>query len=221
MNRPMSNMIAPSILNADFLHLADVLEMLNESEAELIHLDIMDGRFVPNLTFGFPIIKQIKSAARLPLDVHLMIVEPDKYLKEFRDAGADILTVHYEACENLHKTIEQIKELGMKPSVSVKPQTEVSVLEPYLKSLDMVLIMSVNPGYGGQKFMEDSYERIRELKKMINAAGSDTLIQVDGGVSLDNIKQLSEAGVDVFVVGSAIFRADDPKEMIRMLKGSQ
>jgi len=215
----MSTIIAPSILNADFLHLADVLEMLNESEAELIHLDIMDGRFVPNLTFGFPIIKQIKSAAKKPLDVHLMIVEPDKYLKEFRDAGADILTVHYEACENLHKTIDRIIELGMKPSVSVKPQTEVAVLEPYLKSLNMVLIMSVNPGYGGQKFMEDSYERIRELKKMITAAGSDTLIQVDGGVSKDNITQLSEAGVDVFVVGSAVFRADDPKEMIKELKG--
>lgn len=215
----MSHMIAPSILNSDFLHLNDVLEMLNESEADLIHLDIMDGQFVPNLTFGFPIIKQIKSVAQKPLDVHLMIVEPDKYLEEYRDVGADILTVHYEACEDLHKTIERIKALGMKPSVSVKPQTEVAVLEPFLKELHMVLIMSVNPGYGGQKFMEDSYGRIRELKSMITAAGSDALIQVDGGVSLENIEQLSEAGVDVFVVGSAVFRAENPGEMIRRLKG--
>ncbi len=218
MKRTMSHMIAPSILNADFLHLGNVLEMLNRSEADYIHLDIMDGRFVPNLSFGFPIIQQIKKVAQKPLDVHLMIVEPDKYLEEFRNAGADILTVHYEACDDLKSTIERIRELGMKPSVSLKPQTEVSVLGPYLAELDMVLIMSVNPGYGGQSFMVESYERIKELKSMIDKIGSSTRIQVDGGVGQDNIGQLRDSGVDVFVVGSAIFRANDPEGMIRMLK---
>lgn len=214
----MSHLIAPSILNADFLHLQDVLDMLNESDADLIHLDIMDGRFVPNLTFGFPVISQIKAAAKKPLDVHLMIVEPEQYLERFRDAGADILTVHYEACEDLGKTLQEIKALGMKPSVSVKPGTAIAVLEPYLKELDMVLIMTVEPGYGGQSFMEESYDRIRELKSMITAADVNTLIQVDGGVGPHNIKQLRDAGVDVFVVGTTIFKADDPKGMISQLK---
>jgi ribulose-phosphate 3-epimerase len=215
----MSHLIAPSILNADFLHLQDILEMLNKSEADYIHLDIMDGRFVPNLTFGFPIIKQINKVATKPLDVHLMIVKPDQYLKEFRDVGADILTVHYEACEDLTKTLREIKSLGMKASASVKPGTAVSVLKPYLAQLDMILIMTVEPGYGGQAFMEESYERVRELKVMIEEAGTDTLIEVDGGVGTENIGQLIEAGVDVFVVGSTIFRADDPEGMIRKLKG--
>ena len=215
----MKHMIAPSILNADFLHLHDILEMLNRSESDYIHLDIMDGRFVPNLSFGFSIISQINKVAAKPLDVHLMIVEPDNYLEEFRDAGADILTVHYEACDDLHQTISKIRELGMKPSVSIKPKTDVSVLKPFLSELDMVLIMSVEPGYGGQSFMEDSYDRVRELKAMINDAGLDTLIEIDGGVGLGNIKQLIEAGVDVFVVGSGVFKADDPEAMIRELRG--
>ena len=168
----MSHLIAPSILNADFLHLKDVLDMLNESDADWIHLDIMDGRFVPNLTFGFPVISQIKSAAKKPLDVHLMIVEPENYLESFRDAGADILTVHYEACKDLGKTLKDIKDLGMEASVSIKPGTDVSVLEPYIKDLYMVLIMTVEPGYGGQSFMEESYDRVRELKSMITTAGT-------------------------------------------------
>lgn len=216
----MKHMIAPSILNADFLHLQDVLEMINRSEADYFHLDIMDGRFVPNLTFGFPIISQINKIASKPLDVHLMIVEPEKYLEEFRDAGADILTVHYEACDDLHDTLRKIKDLGMKPAVSIKPKTEVSVLKPFLEELDMVLIMSVEPGYGGQSFMEESYKRVRELKAMIDEAGTDTLIEIDGGIGLGNISQLAEAGVDIFVVGSGIFRAEDPEAMIRELKMS-
>lgn len=215
----MTHMIAPSILNADFLHLNDVLEMINQSEADYFHLDIMDGRFVPNLTFGFPIISQINKVAKKPLDVHLMIDEPEKYLKEFRDAGADILTVHYEACKDLEKTLKEIRALGMKASVSVKPGTAVSVLRPYLGLLDMVLIMSVEPGYGGQSFMEESYDRVRELKAMIEEAGHAILIEIDGGIGLQNISQLIAAGVDIFVVGSTIFRAEDPQGMIAELKG--
>lgn len=214
----MSHTIAPSILNSDFLHLAEVIRMLNGSEADMIHLDIMDGCYVPNLTFGFPVISQIKSAAKKPLDVHLMIVEPDRYLEEFRDAGADNLTVHYEACRHLHRTLQRIRELGMLASVSLNPHTDVSLLEPVLRDIHMVLIMTVNPGYGGQEFIEGSYDKIRKLKKMINDAGTSTLIQVDGGVGPDNIDALIEAGVDVFVVGTTVFKAKDPAKMISELK---
>lgn len=192
--------------------------MLNQSAADFIHLDIMDGVFVPNLTFGFPIIKQIKRSAEKPLDVHLMIVEPERYLERFRDAGADILTVHYEACKDLGRTLKEIRELGMKPSVSIKPGTDVNVLEPFLHELDMILLMTVEPGYGGQSFIEASWQRIPDLKSMITAAGTDTLIQVDGGVGPENIRKLRDAGVDVFVVGTTVFRADDPLAMIEELK---
>lgn len=212
------HLIAPSILTADFLHLESEIEMLNSSDADLLHLDIMDGVFVPNLTFGFPIIRQIKSIAKKPLDVHLMIVDADRYLEEYRDAGADWLTVHYEACTHLHRTIHRIKELGMKPAVSLNPHTDVSLLENILPDLNMVLVMTVNPGFGGQKFIENSYTKIRKLKKMITDAGADTLIQVDGGVNEENMGDLIHAGVDVFVVGNTIFSANNPTAMITNLK---
>lgn len=216
---PMKHQIAPSILNADFLRLAEVIEMLNKSEADLIHLDIMDGVFVPNLSFGFPIISQINSLAQKPLDVHLMITAPDRYLERFRESGADLLTVHYEACDDLEKTLTTIRQLGMKAAVSVKPATDVKVLAPYLKLLDMVLIMTVEPGYGGQSFMESSYEKVRKLSGMIRSAGTPTLIEVDGGVGKDNLVPLREAGANVFVIGTSIFKSENPEGMIRELKG--
>ncbi len=215
------HLISPSILTADFLHLESEIEMVNQSEADLIHLDIMDGVFVPNLTFGFPVIRQIKKVASKPLDVHLMIVDPDRYLEAYRDAGADWLTVHYETCTHLHRTIQRINELGMKPAVSLNPHTDVSLLEPILPDLNMVLIMTVNPGFGGQKFIEGSWDKIRKLKKMIKDAGAKTLIQVDGGVTEENIGALIKAGVDVFVVGNTIFSAEDPLQMTSNLKNSQ
>ena len=214
------HLIAPSILTADFLHLESEIEMLNSSDADLLHLDIMDGVFVPNLTFGFPVIRQINSVAKKPLDVHLMIVDPDRYLEMYREAGADWLTVHYEACTHLHRTIHRIIELGMKPAVSLNPHTDVALLENVLPDLNMVLIMSVNPGFGGQKFIEQSYTKIRKLKKMITEAGAETLIQVDGGVTEANIGTLIEAGVDVFVVGNTIFSASDPLQVITNLKNT-
>ena len=214
------HLIAPSILNADFLHLEDEIRMVNSSQADLLHLDIMDGVYVPNLTFGFPVIRQIKSVAEKPLDVHLMIVDPDRYLEQYRDAGADWLTVHYETCQHLHRTIQKIRELGMKPAVSLNPHTDVALLEPVLEDLNMVLVMTVNPGFGGQTFIEASYAKIRKLRQMITASGADTLIQVDGGVGPDNLTDLITAGVDVFVVGTTIFSAPDPLQMISKLKNS-
>jgi ribulose-phosphate 3-epimerase len=214
------HLIFPSILTADFLHLESEIRMVNQSEADLLHLDIMDGVFVPNLTFGFPIIRQIKKVAEKPLDVHLMIVDPDRYLEAYRDAGADWLTVHYETCTHLHRTIQKISELGMKPSVSVNPHTDVSLLEPILGDLNMVLVMTVNPGFGGQQFIEGSWDKIRKLKNMILDAGTDTLIQIDGGVTEANIGDLIRAGVDVFVVGNTIFSADDPLQVTSNLKNA-
>jgi ribulose-phosphate 3-epimerase len=211
--------IHPSILISNFLKLGDTINMLNESEADMIHLDIMDGVFVPNLTIGFPIIKQIKAASKKPLDVHLMIVNPDVHLKNYQEAGADILTVHYEACTHLHRTVQEIKNLGMKAGVSLNPHSPVSLLEEILPYLDMVLIMSVNPGYGGQKFIDTSIDKVRKLKRMIDEKNLNTLIEIDGGINEKNIKMLNEAGVDVFVVGNAIFSAKNPPEMIKKLKG--
>jgi ribulose-phosphate 3-epimerase len=212
------HLIAPSILTADFLHLEREIQMINGSEADLLHLDIMDGVYVPNLTFGFPVISQIKSVSSKPLDVHLMIINAEQYLEEYRDAGADWLTVHYEACTHLHRTIHRIRDLGMKPAVSLNPHTDVSLLENILPDLNMVLVMTVNPGFGGQTFIENSYKKIRKLKKMINDTHSQALIQVDGGVTENNIGELIEAGVDVFVVGNTIFSASDPHRMISKLK---
>jgi ribulose-phosphate 3-epimerase len=210
--------IAPSILTANFLRLEDEIDMLNHSKADWIHLDIMDGVFVPNITFGFPVIKQIKSLSKKPLDAHLMIINADKYLKDFRDAGVDRLTVHLEACPHLDRTISEIINLGMKPAVAVNPHTSLAGLEYILPKLSMVLIMTVNPGFGGQKFIDYSYDKIRNLKHMIIESGSFTLIQVDGGVSKSNIKPLVDAGVDAFVVGNTIFSSSDPIEMISDLK---
>jgi ribulose-phosphate 3-epimerase len=215
MKRPL---IAPSILTADFLHLEREIEMVNSSEADLLHLDIMDGVFVPNLTIGFPVIRQIRKVSRKPLDVHLMVINADRYLEEYHDAGADWLTVHYEACTHLHRTIHRIKELGMKPAVSLNPHTDVSLLENVLADLNMVLVMSVNPGFGGQQFIEQSYHKIKKLRRMISEAGAETLIQVDGGVTEENMGKLIEAGVDVFVIGNTIFSASDPLQMIANLK---
>lgn len=212
------HLISPSILTADFLHLEDEIQMINSSEADLLHLDIMDGVFVPNLTFGFPVIRQIKTASKKPLDIHLMIVDPDRYLEQYKEVGADWLTVHYETCLHLHRTIQKIRELGMKPAVSLNPHTDVSLLAPVLNDLNMVLLMTVNPGFGGQKFIEASYDKIRKLKKMIIEAGTETLIQVDGGVTEKNITDLIKAGVDVFVVGNTIFSAEDPVQVISNLK---
>lgn len=216
-----SHLISPSILTADFLHLEREIEMVNSSEADLLHLDIMDGVFVPNLSFGFPVIRQIKSISKKPLDVHLMIADPDRYLEAYRDAGANWLTVHYETCPHLHRTVQNITELGMKPAVSVNPHTDVSLLEPLLGDLNMVLVMTVNPGFGGQKFIPGSYDKIRKLKNMIIEGGHETLIQIDGGVTGENIAGLVEVGVDVFVVGNTIFSASDPKLVISELKNLQ
>ncbi|MFO7668674.1 MAG: ribulose-phosphate 3-epimerase [Bacteroidales bacterium] len=216
-----SHLISPSILTADFLHLERAIEMVNASKADLLHLDIMDGVFVPNLTFGFPVIRQIKSVAKKPLDVHLMIIDPDRYLEDYRDAGADWLTVHYETCPHLHRTIQRITELGMRPAVSINPHTDVSLLGPVLGDLNMVLVMTVNPGFGGQKFIQASYEKIRKLKKMITDGGYETLIQIDGGVTQENITGLIRAGVDVFVVGNTIFSSDNPVQVIQNLKNAK
>ena len=214
----MSHLIAPSILTANFLNLAEEIDMINRSDADWIHLDIMDGAFVPNITFGFHIIKQIKKVAKKPLDVHLMIMDPDRYLESFHEAGADILTIHYETCNHLHRTVQTIKSLGMDAGVAINPHTPVHLLETILPDLDMVLNMTVNPGFGAQSFIESSYRKIRKLKELIRKTESPALIQVDGGVGLQNIGKLRDAGVDVFVVGNTVFSADDPPAMIRKLK---
>ncbi len=214
----MKKIIAPSLLSCDFANLQSEIEMLNESDADWLHLDIMDGVFVPNITFGMPIISFINKHAKKTLDVHLMIVQPERYITSFKEAGADILTVHYEACTHLHRTIQEIKAKGMKAGVSLNPHTPVSVLEEIIGNLDLVLIMSVNPGFGGQSFIENTYKKVKQLKKLINNSGSTALIEVDGGVSNKNIEKLSQAGVDAFVTGSYIFSSDSPKQTITDLK---
>ncbi len=210
--------IAPSILTANFLRLEEELHMLNISKADWIHLDIMDGIYVPNISFGFSIIRQIKTLTKKPLDAHLMIIDADRYLKEFKDSGVDRLTVHLEACTHLDRTISEISNLGMKPGVALNPHTSLEGLQYILPKLSMVLIMTVNPGFGGQKFIDYSYEKVRKLKDMILDSGASTLIQVDGGVSKSNIKPLFDAGVDAFVVGNTIFSSSDPLVMIEDLK---
>ena len=214
----MSHLIAPSILTANFLELRKEVEMVNSSEADWIHLDIMDGVFVPNMTFGFPVIKLIKEISTKPLDTHLMIVEPDRHLESFLAAGADMLTVHYEACTHLDRTIDTIKSLGMKAGVAINPHTSVQLLENILPDLDLVLNMTVNPGYGAQSLIEYSYRKIRQLRELIAKTGSNALIQIDGGVGLGNLASLKEAGVDVFVVGNTVFASDDPLQTIKQLK---
>ncbi len=214
----MSHLIAPSILTANFLELRKEVEMINGSEADWLHLDIMDGVFVPNMTFGFPVIKLIKEISTKPLDTHLMIVEPDRHLESFLASGADMLTVHYEACTHLDRTIDTIKSLGMKAGVAINPHTSVQLLENILPDLDLVLNMTVNPGYGAQSLIEYSYRKIRQLRELIAKTGSNALIQIDGGVGLANLAGLKEAGVDVFVVGNTVFASDDPLQTIRQLK---
>ena len=216
----MNRYIAPSLLAADLTNLRHEIEMINNSEADWFHLDVMDGVFVPNISFGIPIIKAIKKIARKPLDVHLMIIEPEKYLKKFRDAGADHLTVHVETCRHLHRTVQKIKELGMKAGVTLNPHTPVGALEEILPFVDIVLIMSVNPGFGGQKFIESSIQKIEKMRAMIEKAGSKALIEVDGGIDLNNASALYKAGADILVTGTTVFQAANPADMIRLLKKS-
>lgn len=211
-------LIAPSMLSANFLKLADEIEMINQSEADWFHLDVMDGRFVPNITFGMPIIAQMSKAACKPFDVHLMIVEPEKYIDAFAQAGADVLTIHYEASTHLHRSLQAIRAAGMKAGVSLNPHTPVSVLEDILDMADLVLIMSVNPGFGGQKFIPRALDKIKQLKSMITAQGANTLIEIDGGVTLENAGTIVAAGADVLVAGNTVFSAPDPAEMIARLK---
>jgi ribulose-phosphate 3-epimerase len=213
--------IAPSLLAADFLNLGKACEMLNESEAEWFHLDVMDGSFVPNISYGLPVIEQIKSTTSKVLDVHLMIVSPEKYIGDFKKAGANILTVHYEACPHLHSTLQQIKAHGMKAGVALNPHTAVDLLKDVIKDVDVVCVMSVNPGFGGQKFIEHTYEKVKALKQMITNAGASTLIEIDGGVTENNAAKLVLAGADILVAGTTVFKASDPKQMIVTLKSSK
>ncbi|MDR1092135.1 MAG: ribulose-phosphate 3-epimerase [Prevotella sp.] len=214
----MQHKIAPSLLSADFLDLQRDIEMVNNSEADWFHCDVMDGSFVPNISFGFPIIKQISKIAKKPLDVHLMIVNPDKYISQVRDAGAYMMNVHYEACVHLHRTVAAIHDAGMKAGVTLNPHTPVSLLEDILQDVDMVLLMSVNPGFGGQKFIGHSLSKVSKLKEMILKRNLNTLIEVDGGVNLETGKQLIGAGADVLVAGNAVFADPKPAEMIHKLK---
>ena len=214
----MKHLVAPSILAADFTRLADVFAMVNQSEADWFHLDVMDGRFVPNITFGMFIISAMKKMAQKPLDAHLMIVEPERYVEAFSKAGADVISVHYEACPHLHRVVHQIKESGAKAGVALNPHTPVSVLEDLIEDIDLVCMMSVNPGFGGQKFIYRTIPKIRQLKEMIQRANASTLIEVDGGVGPQNAESLLRAGADVLVAGSSIFKAEDPTAMIHQLK---
>ncbi|MGB0863984.1 MAG: ribulose-phosphate 3-epimerase [Saprospiraceae bacterium] len=213
-----NHLIAPSVLAADFTKLAEELAMVNESQADWLHVDVMDGRFVPNITFGMFIIKAMKKLCTKPLDVHLMIVEPEKYIEEFREAGADVITVHYEACPHLHRTIQQIKATGAKAGVALNPHTPVSVLEDIITDLDLVCLMSVNPGFGGQKFIYRTVPKVKALRDMIHIQNADTVIEIDGGVGLHNAEALLQAGASVLVAGSAVFKADDPKDVVSRLK---
>jgi ribulose-phosphate 3-epimerase len=210
--------VAPSLLASDFLHLADECRMLNESEAEWFHLDVMDGRFVPNISYGLPVIEHIRTATTKICDVHLMIEEPEKYAEDFKKAGADILTVHYEACIHLHRNIQQIKSLGMQAGVALNPHTPVSFLHDVLQDIDLVLIMSVNPGFGGQKFIPRTLHKLRELRQMISDRGLNVKIEVDGGITLENAGSIVAAGADVLVAGSTVFKSPDPKKTIAELK---
>jgi ribulose-phosphate 3-epimerase len=211
-------LIAPSLLASDFLHLEDECKMLNESKADWFHLDVMDGRFVPNISYGIPVIQQLRKATSKFFDVHLMIIEPEKYFQEFKNAGANSLTVHLEASPHLHRNVQHIKSLGMKAGVALNPATPVFLLKDILSDLDMVLIMSVNPGFGGQSFIPHSIEKIKELKNLIQQSGSAVKIEVDGGISLKNAAEIVNAGANILVAGSAIFKAGDPKQMIENLK---
>lgn len=211
-------MIAPSVLSSDFLHLGRDVAMINNSQADWFHIDVMDGRFVPNISFGLPVIKAIKKEAKKPMDVHLMIVEPEKYFQDFRDAGADILSVHIEASTHLHRSLQAIKALGMKAGVAINPHTPVSQLIDVITDIDVVCMMSVNPGFGGQSFIPNTIQKIIDLKQLIIAKGANTLIEIDGGVTLANAASIVAAGADVLVAGNTVFSAPDPTAMIAELK---
>jgi ribulose-phosphate 3-epimerase len=211
-------LIAPSLLSADFLHLADACKMLNESEADYFHLDVMDGRFVPNISYGMSIIKQIRNASNKFFDVHLMILEPEKYADEFKDAGADGLTVHLEACPHLNRNIQQIKALGMKAGVAINPHSPIFLLKEIIKDIDTVCLMSVNPGFGGQSFIPNSIQKIKDLKELIVQTQSSAKIEVDGGVSLQNAQEIVNAGADILVAGNAVFGSANPTQTIYQLK---
>ncbi len=214
----MKHLIAPSVLSANYSNLQADFDMVNRSEADWYHVDVMDGRFVPNISFGMFIVEFMKKMAEKPLDVHLMILEPEKYIGEFRKAGADVITVHYEACPHLHRTIQQIKETGAKAGVALNPHTPVSLLADVLEDLDLVLLMSVNPGFGGQKFIYNTIPKIRQLKDMIIEKNTNTLIEIDGGVGLQNAEEILKAGANVLVAGSSVFNSPDPAATIAKLK---
>jgi ribulose-phosphate 3-epimerase len=214
----MSGMIAPSILSADFGKLYEEIDMINQSEADWFHVDVMDGVFVPNISFGFPVMKPLQAKALKTLDVHLMIVDPDRYTKAFADAGAHVLTVHVEACTHLHRTLTNIRNHGMKAGVAINPHTPVESIKEVLDLCDVVCLMSVNPGFGGQSFIENTYQKVKTLRAMITAAGTNTLIEIDGGVSLTNAKLLTDAGADVLVAGNTVFGSANPTQTIAELK---
>lgn len=214
----MNTIVSPSLLAADFLHLGKDIEMVNKSEADWFHLDIMDGVFVPNISYGLPLTEQIKKVARKPLDIHLMIVQPERYIEAFHAAGADILTVHYEACTHLHRTLQHIKSLNMKAGVALNPHTPVHLLEDIIQDIDVVLLMSVNPGFGGQSFIEETLNKVVKLKKLIDLTQSRTTIEVDGGVNFETGKRLVEAGAQALVAGSFVFNSSNPEERIHGLK---
>ena len=214
----MKHIVAPSLLAADFTRLSEEIQMVNESQADWLHLDVMDGHFVPNITFGMFIIEAIHKMCTKPLDVHLMIDHPERYIEQFRAAGADVITVHYEACNHLHRVIHQIKDTGAKAGVALNPHTPVSVLEDVLEDIDLALIMSVNPGFGGQKFIYNTLPKTRRLKEMIRVRNTATHIEIDGGVGLQNAEKLLQAGADVLVAGSSVFKSDDPTDAIARLK---
>lgn len=214
----MNKLIAPSLLSADFLNLSKDVQMVNNSQADWFHCDVMDGVFVPNISFGIPVVQAIKKEAKMPLDVHLMIVEPDRYFEDFIKAGADIITFHYEACTHIHRAVQRLKSLGVKAGVVLNPHTPVSLLEDIICDLDLVLLMSVNPGFGGQKFIERTFSKTMRLREMIDREGSRALIEIDGGVTVENAPLLFNAGADVLVAGSTVFKSDDPIKTIELLK---